>query len=107
MVASVILPGVVAFVMPRGMITSVVWPAIGILARRDAATVHRLGGCGGRWHPMVSMVMACGAGQIDGGPRADHYIGMTQAHHPVCDTGRGEKPRRRQGGPPGEDHPSG
>ena len=47
------------------------------------------------------------AGQIDGGPRADHYNGVTQAHDPVRDIGGGEKRHCRYGDPPGQDHPSG
>jgi hypothetical protein len=53
------------------------------------------------------MRMPRGAGQIDGGPRADHDNGMTQAHDPVRNTGRGEKGRCQYGDPPGQDHQSG
>jgi len=50
--------------------------------------------------------MARGDSHIDSGPRADHHIGLMQAHYPVRDTGRGEKRRRCHGGPPGKDHPA-
>jgi hypothetical protein len=90
-----------------GMGTFVIWPGMGILPWRHAATLGRPRGCRGRQRPIVSMAMTCRAGQIDGGPRADHYTGTMQAHHPVRDTGRGEKRCHRHGGPPGEDRPGG
>ena len=53
------------------------------------------------------MAVPRGAGQIDGGPRADHDNGMTHAYDPVRDIGRGEKHRCHYGDPPGQHHPSG
>ena len=100
-------PGVGTSAVPPGVGTSVIRTGTGVLPQREAAIVGGNGGRRGRRHPIVTMAMPRGSGQIDGGPRADHDNGMAQAHDPVGDTGRGEKRRCHYGDPPGQNHPSG